>query len=101
TYRQSTLKSTYQQLRTRWRGLILKMQQLEEENNRTLIDAYGLQDELIPEVPLEEITLTCNPHYRYGGDKSEAELETMLQCDTLRELVSYAIGCMMGRYSLD
>lgn len=77
------------------------MQRLEEENNRIFIDAYGLQDELTPEVPLEEISLTCNPHYRYGGDKSEEELEALLLADTMRELVSYAVGCMFGRYSLD
>lgn len=81
--------------------MTLDMQRLEEENNRIFIDAYGLQGELTPEVPLYEITLTCNPHYRYGGNKSEEELETLLQCDTIRELISYAIGCMMGRYSLD
>ncbi len=77
------------------------MQRLEEENNRIFIDAYGLQDELTPDVPLNEITLTCNPHYRYGGDKSEEELEALLLADTMRELVSYAVGCMLGRYSLD
>ena len=77
------------------------MQRLEEENNRIFIDAYGLQDELTPEVPLNEITLTCNPHYRYGNDKSEDELEALLLADTMRELVSYAVGCMFGRYALD
>jgi hypothetical protein len=79
--------------------MTLEMQRLEEENNRIFIDAYGLQDELTPEVPLNEITLTCNPHYRYGGDKSEEELEALLLADTMRELVSYAVGCMFGRYS--
>ena len=77
------------------------MQRLEEENNRIFIDAYGLHDELTPEVPLNEITLTCNPHYRYGGGKTEEELEALLLADTLRELVSYAVGCMFGRYALD
>ena len=77
------------------------MQSLEEENNRIFISAHGLQDELTPEVPLGEITLTCNPHYRYGGPKSDQELEAMLLTDTMRELVSYAVGCMLGRYSLD
>ncbi|TFI47143.1 BREX-1 system adenine-specific DNA-methyltransferase PglX [Diaphorobacter sp. DS2] len=100
-YHQTTLQSTYQSLRTQWREMTLEMQRLEEENNRIFIDAYGLQDELTPEVPLEEITLTCNPHYRYGGDKTEDELETLLLADTMRELVSYAVGCMLGRYSLD
>lgn len=100
-YRQPTLKATYQKVRAHWREMTLKMQHLEEENNRIFIDAYGLKDELTPEVPLNEITLTCNPHYRYGGDKSEEELEALLLADTMRELVSYAVGCMLGRYSLD
>lgn len=100
-YRQPKLKGAYQTLRTHWRRKTLEMQRLEEDNNRIFIDAYGLQDELTPEVPLNEITLTCNPHYRYGGDKTEEELEVVLLADTMRELVSYAVGCMLGRYSLD
>ena len=100
-YRESTLKGTYQKLCAHWREMTLEMQRLEQENNRIFIDAYGLQDELTPEVPLNEITLTCNPHYRYGNDKSEDELEALLLADTMRELVSYAVGCMFGRYALD
>lgn len=100
-YHQPTLKATYQKLRAHWWEMTLEMQRLEEENNRIFIEAYGLQDELTPEVPLREITLTCNPHYRYGSDKSEEELETLLLADTMRELVSYAVGCMFGRYALD
>ena len=100
-HRQPTLKASYQKLRANWRELTLEMQRLEEENNRIFIEAYGLQDELTPEVPLNEITLTCNPHYRYGNAKSEDELEALLLADTMRELVSYAVGCVFGRYSLD
>ncbi|MCK9247209.1 MAG: BREX-1 system adenine-specific DNA-methyltransferase PglX, partial [Anaerolineaceae bacterium] len=100
-YRQPTLKATYQKLRDHWQEMTLEMQRLEEENNRIFIDAYGLQDELKSEVPLNEITLTCNPHYRFGNDKSEDELEALLLADTMRELVSYAVGCMFGRYALD
>jgi hypothetical protein len=61
-----------------------RMQQLEEENNRLFIDAYGLQDELSPEVSDEQITL-------YRPNRAE----------DIKRLLSYAIGCMMGRYSLD
>lgn len=100
-YRQPTLRASYQKLRAHWREMTLEMQRLEEENNRIFIEAYGLQDELTTEVPLNEITLTCSPHYRYGGDKTEEELEALLLADTMRELVSYAVGCMFGRYSLD
>lgn len=96
-----SLHESYTKIRAHWREMTLEMQRLEEENNRIFIEAYGLQDELTPEVPLSEITLTCNPHYRYGGNKTEAELESLLLTDTMKELISYAVGCMMGRYSLD
>ncbi|NPE28180.1 BREX-1 system adenine-specific DNA-methyltransferase PglX [Methanococcoides sp. SA1] len=100
-YRQPTLRETYTKLRAHWKEMALEMHRLEEENNRIFIEAYGLQDELTPEVPLSEITLTCNPHYRYNGNKSEGELETLLQTDTIKEFISYAVGCIFGRYSLD
>lgn len=90
---------------TKWidesRDTIAEMKRLEEENNCLFIDAYGLQDELTPEVPIEQITLTVNPAYRYGGKLTEEEQWSRFRQDTMVELVSYAIGCMMGRYSLD
>lgn len=100
-HRSGTLEATYARLRAHWAGMTAEMQRLEEENNRIFIDAYGLQDELTPEVPIEEITLTCNPAYRYGVKGTEEEREARLLADTMKELISYAIGCMFGRYSLD
>ncbi len=100
-HRDQTLAGSYARLRAHWQGLTDEMQRLEEENNRIFIDAYGLADELTPEVPLEEITLTCNPAYRYGGKASTEELETRLRADTMAEFLHYAVGCMFGRYSLD
>ncbi len=100
-FRQPTLYETYTKLRAHWKETTLEMQRLEEENNRIFIEAYGLQDELTPDVPLSEITLTCNPYYRYGNNKSEKELEKLLLTDTVKELISYSVGCMFGRYSLD
>jgi hypothetical protein len=100
-HRAETLAASYATLRAYWKAQTDEMQRLEEENNRIFIDAYGLQDELTPEVPLEEITLTCNPAYRYGGKLSEADLEARLMSDTMAEFLHYAVGCMFGRYSLD
>jgi type II restriction/modification system DNA methylase subunit YeeA len=96
-----TLESSYAAWITQSRHAIAEMKRLEEENNRLFIDAYGLADELTPEVPLSQITLTVNPAYRYAGNLSEEEQWTHFRQDTMEELVSYAIGCMMGRYSLD
>lgn len=100
-HRAEMLEGSYTRLRDHWHGTTEKMQSLEEENNCIFIEAYGLQDELTSEVPLKEVTLTCNPHYRYSSDKTEAELEAQLQADTMAEFLSYAVGCMFGRYSLD
>jgi len=96
-----SLESSYIAWITRNRATISEMKQLEEENNRVFIDAYGLRDELTPDVPIEQITLTVNPAYRYGGNLTEDEQWTRFRQDTMVELISYAIGCMMGRYSLD
>ncbi|GAB6061194.1 BREX-1 system adenine-specific DNA-methyltransferase PglX [Desulfonatronum parangueonense] len=100
-YKQLSIDATYTNIRAQWEEMTLAMQRLEEENNRIFIEAYGLQDELTPEVPLKEITLTCNPHYRYGGNKTVEELEALLLFDTMKEFISYSVGCMFGRYSLD
>lgn len=111
------VRECYAIQREHWIENTLKMKELEEDNNRIFIDAYGLQDELSPIVPLKEITLTCNPYYRYGvdaevtGDRLQGagdrefpineDLEKRLLADTMKELISYAAGCMFGRYSLD
>ena len=100
-HRAESLEGSYAVLRSIWCDMTDEMQRLEEENNRIFIDAYGLQDELTPEVPLREITLTCNPAYRYGGKPTDEELEGKLRADTMREYLSYAVGCMFGRYALD
>jgi hypothetical protein len=80
----STLKHCFNQWQTQNRAAITEMQRLEQENNRLFIAAYGLQDELSPDVPEDQITLT------------RADREKDCQ-----RLISYVIGCMMGRYRLD
>lgn len=100
-YRQPKLKATYKQLRAHWREMTLRMQCLEEENNGIFIKYYCVQDEIDERVDLREITLTCNPYYRYQNVKSEEDRESSLLADTMKEFVSYAVGCMFGRYSLD
>lgn len=61
-----------------------KLKQNEEELNRIFIDIYGLQGELTPEVEDKDITIR----------KADRDRE-------MKSFISYAVGCMMGRYSLD
>ena len=96
-----TLESSYTAWISQNQATIADMKRLEEENNRIFIDAYGLADELMSDVPIEQITLTVNPANRYSGYRTEQEQWVRFRQDTMAELLSYAVGCMMGRYSLD
>jgi type II restriction/modification system DNA methylase subunit YeeA len=78
---------------------ILNVKKAEEEINTLLIKAYYLEEEISPEVQLSNITLFSNKHYRYNGELIDKD--NRLQCDVLTELLSFIIGCQMGRYSLD
>ena len=97
----SSLESSYLDWENSNRDLVTETKRLEEENNRLFIEAYGLRKELSPEVPIEQVTLTVNPAYRYGSQTTKSQQWTRTRRDTMAELVSYAIGCMMGRFSLD
>lgn len=94
------LAERYEKLREGWRNTVLQMKALEEQNNRVFIEAYGLADELAPDVALCDVTLNCNPAFRYSQN-ADCDNEGLLLSDTARELISYAVGCMFGRYSLD
>ena len=95
------LAERYEDVRSRATEMTLEMKQLEEDTNQVLIDAYGLTEQLAPVISIHEVTLSCNPHYRYRGDRTVQELETLFRADTARDLISYAVGCMFGRFSLD
>ncbi len=100
-HRAETLAGSYANLRAHWRGMTDEMQRLEEENNRNFINAYGLADELTPAVPIEEITLNCNPAYSIGTGKTDEDREQALLERTVVEFLHYSVGCIFGRYSLD
>jgi type II restriction/modification system DNA methylase subunit YeeA len=80
----TTLEDSWRSWEVQRSDAIRRMQELETENNRLFITAYGLDGELQPEVPEDQITLA-----RADQRKDVAAF------------LSYATGCMMGRYSLD
>ena len=98
-------ETSYNSWRVHGRHQTTEMKRLEEGNNRLFIDAYSLQSELTPDVPSEEITLTQNLAYRYPDKKNKTltsdEREALFKTDSVKELLSYVMGCLMGRYSLD
>jgi len=81
-------------------------QRLERENNRYWADVYGLADEVEVNVPLSRVSLTYNPRFAFASTKGapergEDEYRWMHYQRSARELISWAIGVTMGRYSVD
>lgn len=74
----------------------------EEELNRLFIDIYGLQDELTPDVADQDVTVHCIYDTVEEIPKSlRGSSYVRTRRDEIISLLSYAVGCMFGRYSLD
>ncbi|WP_311260499.1 BREX-1 system adenine-specific DNA-methyltransferase PglX [Microbacterium sp. WCS2018Hpa-9] len=81
---------------------IAKEQQAREaKNNRIVAEAYGVGNEVPIEVPLHRVSLSRNVEFRYGPGRSAAEYAEIERADLICDFVSYAVGCMFGRYSID
>lgn len=81
-------------------------QRLETENNRYWADVYGLADEVEVDVPFSRVSLTYNPRFAFAPTKGapergEDEYRWLHYQRSARELISWAIGVTMGRYSVD
>lgn len=80
----STISEAFNQWQAECDDRFNQLKTNEEELNRIFIDIYGLQDELTPEVEDKDVTVR------------KADLQR-----DIKSLLSYAVGCMFGRYSLD
>ena len=81
-------------------------QRLETDNNRYWADVYGLADEVEIDVPLSRVSLTYNPRFAFAPTKgapepNEEEYRWRHYQRSARELISWAVGVTMGRYSVD
>lgn len=91
-----TLDIVVSEYKREWERLFMQLHANEEELNRQFIEIYGLQDELTPDVPLDEITIL-----QQGEIHIENNDIVWHNDDIVKQLISYAIGCWMGRYRLD
>jgi hypothetical protein len=116
-----SLSEAYATYQAHWREQFAQLHAQEEALNRIFIDLYGLQAELSPEVPLEDITILQQELDRKALKAATVKLSKQQDCpvgsaarqqfvqdalvfddaEVLAQFISYAVGCMMGRYSLD
>ncbi|EOA54500.1 hypothetical protein HMPREF1214_04090 [Bacteroides sp. HPS0048] len=89
------LQDLMERYHQKWNALFMQLHANEEELNRQFIDIYDLQDELTPDVPLNEITIL-----RQGEVSIESNVLKWHDEVILKQLLSYAVGVWMGRYRL-
>jgi len=101
-YITNKLQNLYERYRNEVNEDFEVLKENEEELNRTFINLYGLQDELHPEEEYKDVTI------HYICDNKEEAPESigsspylLLKPDVIKSFISYAVGCMFGRYSLD
>jgi len=89
------LEESYDLYQQYWKNKFFLLHKNEEELNQQFNEIYGLQEELTPDVHLEEVTILKEETSIQNGDLVFNAKEVFAQ------FMSYAVGCMFGRYSLD
>lgn len=90
------IEVAYNTWQSTWWQNFMRLHRNEEDLNRQFIEIYGLQDELTPNVPLSEITILQQ------GEITIKDNEVTFNKDVvMKQFISYAVGCWMGRYRLD
>ena len=92
----SKIETSYNNYCSYWKDKFYKLHSNEEELNRLFIDIYELSDELTPDVDLKDITILKSESII--NDRGELEFKAD---EIMKQFISYAVGVMFGRYSLD
>lgn len=92
----SSISSAFNSYSTYWTEQFFQMHRNEEELNRLFIEIYGLEDEMDEKVELKDITLLK----KETSITEDGKLE-FSKSEITKQFISYCIGVIMGRYSLD
>jgi type II restriction/modification system DNA methylase subunit YeeA len=92
---QKTIKDAVNKYCSYWSEKFYQLHENEEELNRIFIDIYDLNDELTPNIPLEDITI-LNDETKIKNNEIHFNKDVII-----KQFISYSIGCMFGRYSPD
>ena len=97
-----TIEEAYSQYKEFTNNQFLKLKENEEELNRIFIDIYGLQDDLTSDVSDKDITIAkIFDTDDEINDEIKGNSYVLTKENVVKQFISYAVGCMFGRYSLD
>lgn len=91
-----TLEQTLNAFIAEWAGMFYELHSNEEELNEQFINIYGLHHELTKDVPLNEVTILQQKEITIDNGLLKWNKDVII-----KQLISYAMGCWMGRYRLD
>ena len=96
------IKDKYEEWKAEANGRFAQLKSNEEELNRIFIEIYGLRDELTPDVADKDVTVHfVVDHKDMIPESLQGSRYVLTKRDMIVSLISYAVGCMFGRYSLD
>jgi len=101
SYNKNKIAEAWAELMVHEKNLIEEVKKSEFYLNRELISIYGLEGTLNPEISPAEVSLECNPAYIYRTEDESEKIASRFRSERLSELISFSIGLMFGRYSLD
>lgn len=111
------IEESYDLYIQKWKKLFIQLHQYEEELNRTVIESYELKSELSPHMPVEDVTILTEELNRkellkinnlFIRDPNTSKVQNyydislpFVSSEIFGQFISYSVGCMFGRYSLD
>ncbi|MET7363884.1 BREX-1 system adenine-specific DNA-methyltransferase PglX [Streptomyces sp. NPDC005562] len=95
------LAARYELIRQRQRDEVDEVRGLEATNNAYFADHYGISGDVEVDVAAEDVALFANSDFTFSHLNSADEREAAIRAAMAADLVSYAVGCILGRYSLD
>jgi len=97
--RNSSLSASLDEAQDDWATWVTEMHQIEQQNDVHFARLFGFDGE-VEVVSIDRVSLTVNPKFSYRK-LSDEDARSVQRAGAVRDLVSYAVGCMFGRYSLD
>lgn len=90
------IKTSYKNYCNYWEGYFFKLKKNEEVLNNIFINIYGLQDEIRPSLDAKYISILKNEIEILNENHIKFNINELI-----KQFISYAVGCMFGRYSID
>ncbi|UUP50515.1 BREX-1 system adenine-specific DNA-methyltransferase PglX (plasmid) [Escherichia coli] len=95
------IRSSYDEYYSFCESVVKEAALIESEINERFVKEYGMEKEIDPVIDANDITLHANPVYRFNESADGTSIQHKFVSTCICELLSYSIGCIMGRYSLD